>query len=142
MKGRISKWLPCEPGDARPWTLSPIVSLLRSRSAWDPQHPDLPRPAWSSARARLGGPRADLPSGLVAVVVSSLPVLVDEDPDGSQRPDQGHGGKKHLGEDGTPPPPPDLIPRPGPPLRRPPLLMGVGPPAPPVFPPGAAPPQA
>src|SRR3989442_12219527 len=113
MKGRISKWLPCETGDARTWTLSPIVSLLRSRSAWDPQHPDLPRPAWSSARARLGGPRADLPSGLVAVVVSSLPVLVDEDPDGSQRPDQGHGGMNNLGGDRAPALPPRRVTHPG-----------------------------
>src|SRR2546428_5918432 len=119
MKGRISKWLPCETGDARTWTLSPIVSLLRSRSAWDPQHPDLPRPAWSSARARLGGPRADLPSGLVAVVVSSLPVLVDEDPDGSQRPDQGHGGEEHPGGGGPPSLPPEPVARPARHLRGP-----------------------
>src|SRR2546428_5545215 len=118
MKGRISKWLPCETGDARTWTLSPIVSLLRSRSAWDPQHPDLPRPAWSSARARLGGPRADLPSGLVAVVVSSLPVLVDEDPDGSQRPDQGHGGTQYPGERGPPGLPLDQRARADPPSHR------------------------
>src|SRR2546425_11740928 len=124
MKGRISKWLPCETGDPRTWTLSPMVSLLRSRSAWDPQHPDLPRPAGSSARARLGGPRADAPSGLVAVVVSGLPVLVYEDPDGSQRPDHGHGGEKHPGEEGPPAPPPELIAGPGRPPRGPPLSLG------------------
>src|SRR5256884_1803389 len=59
MKGRISKWLPCETGEARTWTLSPIGSLLRSRSSWGPQRPDLARPEGSSAGAGLEGPRAD-----------------------------------------------------------------------------------
>src|SRR5256885_14831930 len=59
MKGRISKWLPCETGEARTWTLSPIGSLLRSRSSWGPQRPDLARPDGSSAGAGLEGPRAD-----------------------------------------------------------------------------------
>src|SRR5437762_4869469 len=61
MKGRISKWLPCETGEARTWTLSPIGSLLRSRSSWGPQRPDLARPDGSSAGAGLEGPRADYP---------------------------------------------------------------------------------
>src|SRR5438034_668918 len=87
MKGRISKWLPCETGEARTWTLSPIGSLLRSRNSW--------------------------------VVVSGLPVLVDEDPDRGQGADHGHGGKNHLGEDGPPALHQDLIAGPDRHLRGP-----------------------
>src|SRR5436309_9252700 len=93
MKGRISKWLPCETGEARTWTLSPIGSLLRSRNSWGPQRPDLARPG--------------------------LPVLVDEDPDRGQGADHGHGGKNHLGEDGPPALHQDLIAGPDRHLRGP-----------------------
>src|SRR4029077_9450303 len=65
----------------------------------------------------------DVTSGLVAVVVSGLLVLVDEDPDGGQGPNRGHGGKNHLGEDGPPALHQDLIAGPDRHLRGPGLWM-------------------